>query len=192
MRPARQSYLGFQLQRVNGWCRARRPAAGLLAAAEDHRVAAGRWSEIVGDVRVDWALEHHEEITAAAHARCATTSRASAASPSAWRSARRPGRRPRPGVGRAAGPGSATSAPARRASRSSSTTRSPGCGHGKPALLELLSARAGTPQPILLTDDEDVACWARLEALAGELTILEPSSDGGGGSPLLTVPVPGC
>ena len=45
----------------------------------------------------------------------------------------------------------------------------------KPALLELLRRTAGTPQVILLTDDEDVASWARLEALTGELTVLEPS-----------------
>ena len=53
----------------------------------------------------------------------------------------------------------------------------------KPALLELLRRTAGTPQAILLTDDEDVASWARLEALAGELTVLEPSRPGSPDAP---------
>ena len=44
----------------------------------------------------------------------------------------------------------------------------------KPMLLELLSRTAGSPQIVLLTDDEAVASWARLEALSGELAILEP------------------
>ena len=64
-----QSYLGFQLQRVNGLVSSQENRRRLLAAAEDHRVAAARWSEIVGDVSVDWALEHHEAITAAARLR---------------------------------------------------------------------------------------------------------------------------
>jgi hypothetical protein len=55
--------------------------------------------------------------------------------------------------------------------------------HVKPALLEMLRRTAGTPQAILLTDDEDVASWARLEALAGELTVLEPSRPGSPDAP---------
>ena len=44
----------------------------------------------------------------------------------------------------------------------------------KPALLELLSHASGSPQLVYLTDDEDVASWARLEALTGALSIIEP------------------
>jgi hypothetical protein len=47
----------------------------------------------------------------------------------------------------------------------------------KPSLLELLGRSAGTPQVIFLTQDEDVASWARLEALTGELSILEPTPE---------------
>ena len=43
----------------------------------------------------------------------------------------------------------------------------------KPALLELLSRSAGSPQVLLLTNDPDVLTWARLEALTGEIGILE-------------------
>lgn len=44
----------------------------------------------------------------------------------------------------------------------------------KPLLLELLSTTAGNPQVIFLTEDEEVASWARLEALTGEVSIIEP------------------
>jgi hypothetical protein len=45
----------------------------------------------------------------------------------------------------------------------------------KPALLELISHASGSPQLVYLTDDEDVASWARLEALTGALSIIEPA-----------------
>lgn len=46
-----------------------------------------------------------------------------------------------------------------------------------PLLLELLGSAAGDPQLILLTDDERVASWARLEALAGTASVVEPVSE---------------
>jgi hypothetical protein len=42
----------------------------------------------------------------------------------------------------------------------------------------LLGHGPGTPQLIFLTQDEDVASWARLEALTGALSIIEPTPDG--------------
>ena len=47
----------------------------------------------------------------------------------------------------------------------------------KPPLLELLGRSSGNPQIIFLTEDEDVASWARLEALTGELAIVEPTPE---------------
>jgi hypothetical protein len=43
--------------------------------------------------------------------------------------------------------------------------------------LELLSRSAGSPQVILLTAEEEVASWARLEALTGGVAVLEPTPD---------------
>jgi DNA repair exonuclease SbcCD ATPase subunit len=45
----------------------------------------------------------------------------------------------------------------------------------KPSLLELLGHNVLSPQVIFLTEDEDVASWARLEALTGALSIIEPT-----------------
>ncbi|HEY4377734.1 MAG TPA: hypothetical protein VGM93_11270, partial [Acidimicrobiales bacterium] len=47
----------------------------------------------------------------------------------------------------------------------------------KPALLELLSRAAGSPQVLVLTDDESIASWARLEVLTGELSVIEPQPE---------------
>jgi hypothetical protein len=44
-----------------------------------------------------------------------------------------------------------------------------------PLLLELLPGLVGDLQVMLLTDDEAIASWARLEALAGELSLVEPA-----------------
>ena len=44
-----------------------------------------------------------------------------------------------------------------------------------PLLLELLPGLVGDLQVILLTEDEAIASWARLEALAGELALVEPA-----------------
>lgn len=44
-----------------------------------------------------------------------------------------------------------------------------------PLLLELLPGLVGDLQVMLLTEDEAIASWARLEALAGELSLVEPA-----------------
>jgi hypothetical protein len=46
----------------------------------------------------------------------------------------------------------------------------------KPGLLELLVTASRAQQIIYLTEDADVAEWARLEALTGDLAIVEPGS----------------
>jgi hypothetical protein len=181
-----QSYLGFQLQRVNGLVSSQENRRRLLAAAEDHRVAAARWTEIVGDVSVDWALEHHEAITAAARLRQDIHSLGTLSSGSVD-----------VGTDRATDLAQALVARLVQARHVGERQESfpvilddPFTGlapHLKPPLLELLRRTAGSPQAILLTDDEDVASWARLEAFAGELTVLEPSRPGSPDAPAPSV-----
>jgi len=168
------SYLGFQVQRVNGIVNNQQGRKRLLLAAEDHRASAARWVAIAGDVSVDWALENHEQISAAARLRHDMRSLGAMSNTA-------------PAID-----DNATNALAQALiGRMATARRMGGSTEGfpiifdepfagldpsvKPALLELLSRTAGSPQAILLTEDEDVASWARLEALAGELTILEPT-----------------
>ncbi len=47
----------------------------------------------------------------------------------------------------------------------------------KPELLELLTKASLNQQIVYLTEDPDVASWARVEALTGHLSIIEPASD---------------
>jgi hypothetical protein len=169
-----ESYMAFQMERVDGLLTNESGRRRLLDAAETHRTAAGRWAEIAGDVSVEWAMERHEEITATARLRhdlhligslsntepdhdddedVARLTRAIVCRLGAVRGLGR-GQEGFPLVLDEPFNGVAAAA--------------------KPALLELLARTAGSPQIVLLTDDEEVASWARLEALSGDLAILEP------------------
>ncbi|MEZ5167841.1 MAG: hypothetical protein R2695_15660 [Acidimicrobiales bacterium] len=46
----------------------------------------------------------------------------------------------------------------------------------KAPLLEMLVRASGTQQIVFLTEDSDVTDWARVEAITGDLSILEPTS----------------
>ena len=50
-------------------------------------------------------------------------------------------------------------------------------------VLELVGRSAGSPQIVYLTDDPDVAAWARMEALSGELAIIDMQDHGAGVPP---------
>ena len=63
------SYLGYVVGRVNDMMDDTEARRRRLAVAEDHRAAAMRWTRLAGDVSVEWALAHHEEIETAARLR---------------------------------------------------------------------------------------------------------------------------
>ncbi len=164
------SYLGFHLQRLDGMLTDGTGRRRLMAAASDHREAANRWAELAGDVSVDWALEHHDEIVAAAKVErdvAALDVRDRASS-----------------MGRTADLAHALVGRLTRAGSLGRTGESfplildePFAGldpEVKASLLELVSRSAGSPQVLLLTEDEDVAQWARLEAMSGSLSVFEP------------------
>src|SRR5690606_30623165 len=50
----------------------------------------------------------------------------------------------------------------------------------KPILLELLVRASRDQQVVYLTEDADVIAWARLEATAGHVAVVEPSAAGRG------------
>ncbi len=136
---------------------------------------AERWHELAGDVEVDWALAHREEIEAGAslRRRLAALELISSTVPDAGDDE----------AGELAG--ALVEALVR--------TRHAGAeglplvlddpfgavdGSLKPLLLELVGQASRDQQVILLTSDDEVASWARLEALTGELGVVEPSGDG--------------
>jgi hypothetical protein len=147
-----------------------------MTAAEDHKKAMIEWKRMAGDIQVDWALEHREEVDATAHVRKDITALGTLSSTA-------------PDMD----DDKATDL-ARVLVTRLSEMRNFGTGGEsyplmlddpfvdldpglKPSLLELLGHGSGSPQLIFLTEDEDVASWARLEALTGALSIIEPSPE---------------
>ena len=168
-----QSYLGFHLQRVNGLLSSDRARRDMMQAAEDYRESHRRWSVVAGDIDVNWALRHRDEIDVAVRLRNDVI-----------------------GVAR---PGTAdlesndqVAALAHTVTRRLDALRTIGRGGesfpalfdepfsavdgtATPALLELLIRSSEHQQVVLLTADEAVCAWARLEAMTGALALVEPS-----------------
>lgn len=172
------SYLGYVVGRVNEMMDDTEARRRRLAVAEDHRAAAMRWTQVAGDVSVEWALSHHEEIETAARLRkeLATLGQVSTTAPTL---------------------DDETMALAQSLITHLSRLRTLGSGSEslplilddpftevepatKLTLMELLSRTAGSPQVILLTNQDEVASWARLEALTGEVALVEPAISTGG------------
>ena len=162
-------YLGFHPQRVNVLLSSDQTRPQLMSAAEAHRDASYAWQELAGDVPVAWALEHKDDIASAAKVRVRTDGL----------------------TGPQAGGDLATVLCEELVVRLSEARRLGRSGESfplvlddpfvdfdssvKPALLELLGEASHRQQILLLTEDPDVAAWARLESLTGALSVVEPS-----------------
>jgi hypothetical protein len=168
-----ESYLGYVVGRVNDMMDDTEARRRRLAVAEDHRAAAMRWTRVAGDVSVEWALAHHEEIETAARLRkeLASLSQLSATAPElddetttlAHSLISHLGRLRTLGTGGESMP-LVLDDPFTECAPSTKLT-----------LMELLARTAGAPQVILLTDQDEVATWARLESLTGDVALVEPS-----------------
>ena len=166
------SYLGYVVGRVNDIMDDTDSRRRRLAVAEDHRAAAVRWTRIAGDVSVEWALAHHEEIETAARLRkeLANLGQISATAPSLDDDTTALAQALIAHLGRLRTLGSGGESlplvlddPFTEVPPSTKLT-----------LMELLARTAGSPQVVLLTDQDEVATWARLEALTGEVALVEP------------------
>ncbi|MBK5223653.1 MAG: hypothetical protein JJE52_12445 [Acidimicrobiia bacterium] len=164
------SYLGFHLQRVNTLLSSDQTRRQLMSSADAHREASYSWHAMAGDVPVNWALEHRDDIVSAARVRVRAD--------------------------RSAITGRADDLPSvlgeELVVRLADARRLGSSGESfplvlddpfvdfdssvKPALLELLGESSHRQQILFLTDDPDVAAWARLEALTGALAVVEPSN----------------
>jgi hypothetical protein len=134
--------------------------------------AAATWRSLAGDTDVHWAIDHRTEIQAAARLRQHIAALRSLSSSA-------PDLSDDDAVALAQG----------IVSQLTAATNSAGCRPPVlldetfdqlepavvPLLLELLPGLVGDLQVILLTEDEAIASWARLEALAGELALVEPA-----------------
>lgn len=166
------SYLGFVVSRVNDMMEDTEVRRRRIAVAEDHRNAAISWTRLAGDVSVEWALAHHEQIDTAARLRreLASLGKLSTTAPTlddetaslAQALIGHLGRLRTIGTGGESLP-LVLDDPFTEVPPSTKLT-----------LVELLSRAAGSPQVILVTDQPEVASWARLEALTGDVALVEP------------------
>jgi hypothetical protein len=168
------SYLGFQLQRVNGLLANDVHRKALMDVAGARRAALADWQQIAGEIPVEWALANRQEIEEAARMRREVDAL---------------------GVLSSTAPDDVedlTGDLAHVIVTRLAEARAVG-GEGVPLLLddpfraldpaiklmllELLGRTAGEPQILFLTEDEDVASWARLETLTGEVALVEPAPE---------------
>jgi hypothetical protein len=170
-----QSYLGFHLQRVNGLLASDSHRKRLMQAADERRIAAQQWQRFAGDIPLEWALAHRDQVEAAARLhRSALTIDNFANEPPQIR---------RDLTTELAHTLVERIAAVRNAGRNGESlplvlddpfrSVDPTV---KPLLLELLGTASGA-QLVYLTGDEDVASWARLETLTGDLSIIEPAPE---------------
>ena len=170
-----QSYLGFHLQRVNGLLDSEQARQRVVQAAAKLDRARDAWHAKAGDVTVDWALDYHEEIDATATLLDEMASLS--ASPLA--------------ADDEIGDDEIADLAHVLITRLNEVRLIGPAGESLPLILDdpLLGLRREVKAPILemlvrssmsqqivfLTEDDDVIDWARLEAMTGDITILEPT-----------------
>jgi len=147
-------------------------ADDLLGRGSGRGDAAGTWRALAGDTDVHWAIDHRTEIQAAARLRQHIAALRSLSSSA-------PDLSDDDAVALAQGIVSQLTAATNSAGVRPPVLLDETFDQLEPAvvplLLELLPGLVGDLQVILLTEDEAIASWARLEALAGELALVEPA-----------------
>lgn len=156
-----QSYLGFHLQRVNGLVDGEQARRRLMKATHEHEDAMEAWVRLAGEVAPDWAHEHRDEIEAAA-------ATASLVDHDDELAAYAETLIQRLKTCRTVGP-AGESLPLLLDDALASVDA-----ELKAPLLELLMRASHDQQIVLLTEDTDVADWARVEAMTGSVSIVEP------------------
>jgi hypothetical protein len=170
-----ESYLGFHMQRMNQLLESQQNRQRIAEAAAERRKALDAWRVLVGEVSPEWAMTVRERILAASQ-RVDLVSGNEGPSGSLSLSSVEPAELAQALIVRLA------------------DLRHAGAGGEslplildeplvgvepsvKQWMLELVGRSAGMPQVVYLTNDPDVANWARMEAIAGHLDIVEPAAD---------------
>ena len=158
------TYLGFHLQRVNSILEGAEQRGRFAEAVEHQRRAAAVWADVAGDVDVEWALGNRERIIGVAEGREPAAAPAAdrplsvrdVAAVLAERLGEVPGTDPMPLV-----------------------LDEPLAGLEATQVWELLEVvrRAEGRQVIYLTEDPEVAAWARATAVSGGLSVLSPEPE---------------
>src|SRR5918994_1052508 len=144
----------------------------LLGRSSGRGDAAARWRDLAGDTDVHWAMDHRTEIQAAARLRQHIAALRSLSSSA-------PDLTDDDAVALAQGIVSQLTAATNATGSRPPVLLDETFDQLEPAVVpllpELLPRLVGDLQVLLLTEDEAIASWARLEALAGELALIEPA-----------------
>ena len=169
------TYLGFHLQRVNGLLDSDGARHRLAEASKNLEAAQAAWAEIAGDVSANWAVEFKSDIQRAVERRrvIEATSTASAGEPSTDvdSTSLADALLDRLNAVHAIGP-SGESLPLMLDDALNGLDSD-----SKAPLLELLVRSSESQQIVFMTEDADVTEWARLEAMTGAVSILEPTRE---------------
>ncbi len=166
------SYLGFQLQRVNGLLGDDVNRKALMDVAGARRAALAEWQQVAGDIPVEWAVANRHEIEEAARMRREVDALGALSSTAPHLTEDVTGDLAHVIITRLAEARAVGGEGVPLLLDDPFRDLDPSL---KPMLLELLGRAAGEPQILFLTDDEDVASWARLESLTGEVALVEPA-----------------
>ena len=167
-------YASFHLERVSALLDSDNERRRFMQAVGEHRQAAERWTALAGDISLSFALQHQVKIRAAAQLHHGVGAMQFLSGEAPHVSA---------DVTAELAQALLNRIEAVRALTGGDETLplvvdDPFGGLEptmKPMLLEMLSATAGSPQLVVLTADEDVTSWARIESLTGELAVVEPT-----------------
>jgi hypothetical protein len=169
-----QSYLGFHLQRVNGLLDSQATRQRLIQAGADHEAALAEWFEHAGDIVVDWAYEHRAEIEEASQRNKDVDALKTGPLPIDTENdqvaALAHALMLKLEEVRGIGPGGENLPLVLDDSLNGLDAEL------KAPLLEMLVRSSEKQQIVFLTEDADVTDWARVEAITGDLSILEPTA----------------
>lgn len=167
-------YASFHLERVSALLDSDAERRKFMRAVGEHRHAAERWSAIAGDISLSFALQHQAKIRAAAELHHGVGAMHVLSDDAPQISADVTAELAQALVSRIEAVRALTGG-----NESLPLVVDDPFGDleptMKPMLLEMLSSTAGSPQLIVLTADEDVTSWARIESLTGELAVVEPT-----------------
>jgi hypothetical protein len=159
------SYIVFHIRRMDELLAGQMNRQRLAEVAHARTAALAEWKHLAGDATVEWALANKDRIAAAERRHATLAADVTGGGAEAAEMAQ--------GV-------IERLADLRHACASGDSLPllldDPFTGSGPSAkqwLLELVGRSAGAPQCLLLTEDPEVAAWARMEAIGGQLAVIE-------------------
>ncbi|MDZ7674407.1 MAG: hypothetical protein U5K30_05000 [Acidimicrobiales bacterium] len=166
-------YASFHVERVNTLLDSDAERSRFMEAVSAHRHASEQWEEVAGDVSLAFALDHVDQVRAAAGLQQGVRSLHHLSESAPDLSAEDTAELAQALLDRIEAVRALTAGDEvlPLVIDDAFEDLEPNV---KPMLLEMLSTAAGSPQMIVVTADDDVTSWARVETMTGDLAVVEP------------------